>query len=80
MPATQIARRLDAVLLTQTSNGPEGRTYEASCPDWFSYQTLPDVVALADRERLVRTGWNSDRARAYYRPESELPCFVGSRI
>jgi hypothetical protein len=41
-------------------------SFETSCVDYEDYEMLPDAVELKGRI-YVKTGWNSDRGRAYYK-------------
>ena len=67
------------VILTLDYRAPDGTSYSSHCRDWQHYQELPDALTLKEGgETVVRTGWNSDKCRAYYRPESELPCHVAT--
>lgn len=41
-------------------------SFETSCLDYDDYERLPNAVEL-DGRMYVKTGWNSDRGRAYYK-------------
>jgi hypothetical protein len=40
--------------------------FETDCTDYDQYKVLPHAAELEGRV-YVKTGWNSDRGRAYYK-------------
>ena len=65
------ATRINVIPVVSTWNhtdddGSVTFCFETSCSDYEHYSTLPDAVEMEGRVH-VKTGWNSDRCRAFYK-------------
>jgi len=65
------ATRIDAIPVVDETCIDGVTVIETPCPDADAFAALPTAVSWGGRT-LGRTGWNSDRGRAYYRSDARI--------